>query len=69
MDWESAFVAVGVLLGEPVEVVRASLGPTIPPSASRLLSRLEAPSRESRAHALARVLADVAVALDDARLT
>jgi hypothetical protein len=68
MDWESAFVAVGVLLGEPLEVVRASLGPTIPPSASRLLNRLEAPSRESRAQALARVLADVAVALDDARL-
>jgi len=68
MDWESAFIAVGVLLGEPVEVVRASLGPTIPPSASRLLSRHEAPSRESRAQALARVLAGVAVALDDARL-
>ncbi len=68
MDWESAFIGVGVVLGEPLEVVRASLGPTIPESASRLLSRLEAPSREARAQALARVLAGVAVALEDARL-
>jgi|HubBroStandDraft_2_1064218.scaffolds.fasta_scaffold361029_2 hypothetical protein len=67
MDWESAFIAVGVLLGEPLEVVRASLGPTIPPSAARLVGRLEAPSREARAQALARVVADVAVALENAR--
>lgn len=68
MDWESAFIAVAVLLGEPLEVVRASLGPTIPQSAARLIGRLEAPSREARAQALARVVADVAMALEDARL-
>jgi len=67
MDWESAFIAVGVLLGEPLEVVRASLGPTIPPSAARLVGRLEAPSREARAQALAGIVADVAVALENAR--
>jgi|HubBroStandDraft_1064217.scaffolds.fasta_scaffold11111_5 hypothetical protein len=68
MDWESAFIGGGGVLGEPVEVVRASVGPTSRARAARRRSRLEAPSREARAQALARVLAGVAVALEDARL-
>jgi hypothetical protein len=68
MDWEQAFIATGVLLAEPVEAIRASLGPSLPLGATRLLGRLEAPSRDARAQALARVVADVAIAIDAARL-
>jgi hypothetical protein len=68
MDWEPAFIAVGVLLGEPLDAVRGSLTSPVPGSAVRLLARLADPSREARAQALGRVLADVATALEDARL-
>jgi hypothetical protein len=68
MDWEPAFIAVGVLLGDPLDVVRGALASPVPASGARLLTRLAAPSREARAQALGRVLADVATALEDARL-
>jgi hypothetical protein len=68
MDWEQAFIATSVLLGEPIEAIRASLGPSLPVGATRLFVRLEAPSRDARAQALARVVADVAMAVDVARL-
>jgi hypothetical protein len=64
MDWEPAFVAVGILLGEPLEAVRASLAPSMSIGATRLISRLEAPSREARAQALAQVVSKVAIALE-----
>jgi hypothetical protein len=69
MDWEPAFIAVGVVLGEPLERVKASLASPLPPSAERLLSRLADPSREARAQALARPLSEVAMAIEAARLT
>jgi hypothetical protein len=68
MDWEPAFIAVGVLLGEPLDAVRGALASPVPASGVRLLTRLAAPSREARARALGRVLAAVATALEDARL-
>jgi hypothetical protein len=68
MDWEPAFVAVGILLGEPPEAVRASLASSTSIGAARLMSRLDAPSREARAQALAHVVSKVAIALEAASL-
>ncbi len=66
--WEPAFVAVGVLVGEPLEALEAALGEAGEPHATRLLRVLGSASRETRARALARVVSDVAVAIDSLRV-
>jgi hypothetical protein len=57
MDWESAFIGVGVALGEPVEVVWASVGPTIPASASSTQPARGSVTRSARPSSGARPLA------------
>jgi hypothetical protein len=66
--WETSFVAVSVLLGEPLDQVTRVLGAAAGAPATELLQKLGGASREGRARALARVLSDVALAIDDARL-
>jgi hypothetical protein len=68
MDWESSFVAVGVLLGESLEAMRASLAAPMAGQAARLVTRLEAPSRQARARALGRAVSEVALAVEAVRL-
>jgi hypothetical protein len=68
MLWEPSFVAVGVLLGEPLGAMLASLASPVPAEVTRLVRQLQAPSRRARAQALAVALSDVARALEDARL-
>ena len=67
-DWQTAFVAVSVLLGEPITEVASALTETASSAASELLEKLGGVSREARARALARVLSEVALAIEDARL-
>lgn len=67
--WDTAFVAVSVVAGEPVELAVRALGERPSPSARALLRKLGAGSREARARALARVVSEVALAIDALRLT
>jgi hypothetical protein len=66
--WESAFVAVSVLVGEPADAIEATLGGPDREDAAALLHKLLAASREARARGLARVVSEVAVVVDAARL-
>ncbi len=67
-DWPSAFLATSVLLGEPRDVAVSALGSAATLPSSRLETALASPSRESRARALAAVLAAVAANVERARL-
>jgi hypothetical protein len=62
--WEAAFVAVSAIAGEPPEAVASALGVA---RAADLVRALGAASKEARARALARVLSDVALAIDAMR--
>lgn len=68
MNWQPAFIAVTALLGEPLDTVREALGTPVGARGARLFTRLAAPSREARAEALGRALAEVATAVEDVRL-
>ncbi len=63
-SWESAFLATGALLGEPLEATVASLGEAGRARATVLLEALRSPSRDARALALARAVSEVARAVD-----
>ncbi len=65
--WEPAFLAVGVLVGEPLEALTAALGDAGEPHTTSLVEALRSTSRETRARAIARVVSDVAVAIDALR--
>jgi hypothetical protein len=65
-DWQPAFIAVSALVGEPLDATLLALGGGDPQE--KLLQGLRAPSRETRALAIARVASEVAVALDRLRL-
>ncbi|HEY8038644.1 MAG TPA: hypothetical protein VIF15_02580 [Polyangiaceae bacterium] len=67
-DWQPAFLAVGALLGEPIEASVAALGDRPTPPAGELVRALGSPSREARARAIAGTVAAVLVELDRARL-
>jgi hypothetical protein len=67
-DWPSAFLATSVLLGEPRDAAVTALGDAATRQSSKLEAALASPSRESRAHALARVLAAVAANVERTRL-
>jgi hypothetical protein len=68
MSWELAYVAMSVLLGEPVERVRTSLGPSLSAEAAALVDRLSVESKRTRARALAEVISGVVLALEAERL-
>ncbi|HEY1696314.1 MAG TPA: hypothetical protein VGG39_29315 [Polyangiaceae bacterium] len=67
-DWPSAFLATGVILGEPRDASAAILGDAGTPQSAALARELLAPAREARARAAARVVTAVAAAIDAARL-
>ena len=66
VPWESAFVAIGTAVGEPLDALVDALGPGGTARAAELVSGLRAPTRESRARALARVLSTIAAGIDAA---
>jgi hypothetical protein len=63
-SWESAYVAVSVLLGESVEATEASLALAQRARAEPLLAALRNQSRAGRAQALAEALSSIARALE-----
>jgi hypothetical protein len=65
--WEPAFVAVAALLGEPLDAIEVGLGEGRQ-RAAELLRALRSNERVERARALATPLAEVAGALEAARL-
>jgi hypothetical protein len=65
--WEAAFVALGVVAGEPPEAIASALGDEGAARVADLLRALAAPSRETRARALARAVSDVVLAIDASR--
>jgi len=65
--WEPAFVAVSAIVGVPTDEAAAALGPGGAANAEAVLAALRGGSREARARAIARPLADVAAAIDALR--
>jgi hypothetical protein len=65
-DWQTAFIAVSALVGEPLDATLLVLGGG--EGQGKLLQGLRAPSRETRARAIARIASEVAAALDRLRL-
>jgi hypothetical protein len=66
-SWETGFVAVSAAIGEPPDLTLAALGDRAE-YAVEVLRGLESPSREGRARAVARVLSELALELEAARL-
>jgi len=64
-DWQRAFIAVSALVGEPLDEALLVLGGG---EQEALLPGLRAPSRATRAVAIARVASEVAMAVDRLRL-
>ncbi len=67
-DWETAFFAMGAVLGEPLECSVASAGEPSTPEAAELVRALRSSSRERRARAIARTAAQVAREVDGMEL-
>jgi hypothetical protein len=67
LRWETAFVALSAIAGEPMEAVARALGEAGSARAADLARALAATSREARARALARAVSDVVLALDAMR--
>jgi hypothetical protein len=65
--WEPSFVAVGALLGEPLDAIAAAIGEGSV-HAGDLLHALRSRDREMRARAIAKVVAEIAVGLDSVRI-
>jgi hypothetical protein len=63
-SWEPAYLAVSVVLGEPLEVAVDSLGDEGMARAGALIEALRSPSRDTRARALAHAVSKVARAVD-----
>lgn len=66
-SWETAFVAMAALLGEPLDATASALGSSAA-KAESLVAALRSPSREVRARALARGLSEAIVAVEASRL-
>lgn len=62
--WEPAFVAIAAIVGEPLEAALAALGDEGAAHAADLIHALRSTSKDARARALARVVSEVAVAID-----
>lgn len=68
VDWSTAFIAFGVLLGEPADAVTRALGEPTTGPASALLRELASTSRVTRARAVAGVVTRVVADVERARL-
>jgi hypothetical protein len=66
-SWETGFVAVSAALGESPDLTLAALGDRAV-YAVDVLRGLESSAREGRARAVARVLSELALELEAARL-
>ncbi len=66
--WQPAFVAVSSLLGEPPEAATLEFADGDDAQDAALVQEMRAGSREARAVAIARVVSDVAFAIDASRL-
>lgn len=66
--WESTFLAVSAVLGEPLEASVGALGDEGAARAAAMLRGLRSESREQRARAIASGVSEVAVAIDAMRL-
>jgi hypothetical protein len=58
--WETAYLAMSVVLGEPLEVAAASLPEGVGLAARAAMEKLSAGDRKARAVALAQALAPIA---------
>jgi len=65
--WETAFVALSAIAGEPADAVASALGEAGTAHGADLVRALTASSREARARALARAVSDVVLAIDAMR--
>jgi hypothetical protein len=65
--WETAFVAVSVITGEPLDAIAVALGETGRAGAAGIVRALGSTSREARARALAQAISHVALAIDALR--
>ncbi len=66
--WLPAFVAVSVLVGESLDGALEAAGAQGAAQVAELSRGLRSPSRDARALAMARVLSEVALAVDASRL-
>jgi hypothetical protein len=66
--WQEAFLAMSAVLGETLEASLGALPGDPALHAPDLQRALRASSREERAHAMARALAEVVVGLEQMRL-
>jgi hypothetical protein len=67
-SWETSFLAMGVALGMSLEETQQALGPEGSVRAEGLGQALGAPTRASRARALATAIGLIAVDVERARL-
>jgi hypothetical protein len=67
--WQTTFVAVSVLLGEPPDAIAEALDERGLADASAALRAMTSGARDDRARALARALSAVALAVDAARFS
>jgi hypothetical protein len=68
-EWESAFFAVGAVLGESLESSIASVGEPTTADAADLVRALGSASREQRARAIARTASHVALEVEATALS
>jgi hypothetical protein len=70
VDWQTAFRAISALVGEPVEAIDAALGggETSGRAEADLVRALASTSRDVRARAVARVVAEVVADIERTRL-
>jgi hypothetical protein len=67
-EWESSFLAVSALVGEPLEVTLSVVGELTTADARDVERALRSPSREARARAIARAVSQAALDVDAARI-
>jgi hypothetical protein len=67
LRWETAFVAVSAIAGEPMEAVASALGESRWARTRDLARALASTSKDARVRALARAVSDVVLAIDATR--
>ena len=67
LRWETAFVALSAIAGEPMDAVASALGESRWARTGDLARALTATSKEARARSLARAVSDVVLAIDAMR--
>jgi hypothetical protein len=63
-DWQTAYMAVSVALGDSVDDALASLAEPLSAECVAIAGELRSPSRAARVRALARAVTEVARAVD-----